>query len=235
MRWVKTFRIIWRINALLIFFTALLAVVLLSIGLLDHFKLRQVSDVANINHKTVQQEVLSITYGERLAGTDYLLLALQSDQDYQQSYFSKSAQAIRNYAFININGSQGIQWLYPHHHFLFLNAISLPSRNPHSDKQLPVNAVQAVLFNVKKYDSDKDQRLTLNDRGVIALAKPDGSRFKEVLSDVVKLVTHEVKGNVLFLVYETQHNTQAAWFSLEDFTLIKQTVLTLPSALAQPQ
>lgn len=223
----KFFRRVWQANAILIFVAGIMAVLTLCLSLImistDVYGTRSVRNVVNTD-EDIAKERLSIAESERICGTDSFLLALRSDQSYQQSYYSKSASAIRNYAFVSMDGQTN--WVYPHNKFLFSEAVTLPRPNSRCDLQ----STKAVLFFVIKEDSNGDRRLTYKDAGTIALSRPDGAGYKEVISDATRLISHYIVRDALFLVYESSEGGQVATISLEDFSITKQTLLVLPNS-----
>lgn len=223
------YRTVWRINSVLILVAFFIVVCLLGLAFLqitnEFFGRRTVNHIINTADGEIQRERLTISTSERLTGSDYFLISLQSDQDYQQSYFSKTARAIRNYAFVSPSGATN--WVYPHNRFLFTEAVALPS-----NKRCGVaETARGVLFVVRKEDTNDDRRLTYNDHGIIALARPDGDGFQEVLTDVLRLISSDVTGDILVLVYQSSEGGSIAYVSLEDFSVINQFTLAPPATV----
>lgn len=221
----KFFRNVWRFNALLILVAGLLAVVILAIGAVKLgegiFSTHNARAVVHPDEGPVK-ELLSLAESRRIGGTEHMLIALQSDRE--TGYFSKSGRAIRNYVFVGLDGKAA--WVYPHNRFLFSDVIQLPQ----SGYGKKTERAKAVLFVVRQRDSDGDGQLTHKDAGTIVLVRPNGEGFREVIPNVIKLVSKETMGEILFLVYETSQGPFTATILLTDFSVIKQESLPLPGS-----
>src|SRR5690606_36696606 len=110
--------------------------------------------------------------------------------------YSKSASAIRNYAFLGKDGRP--HWLYPHNKFLIADADQL-SPNSYENKE---ESTRAILFLVRKEDTNGDQRLTGLDSGVVVFTSADGTGAKEVLSDVWRIMSQNVRDEEVLILYE---------------------------------
>ena len=180
------FRKVWRINALVILFVGILGIGLLAFtsvyALREIFRDREVTAVVNTGEDQKIREVFSMGQAAQIAGQPWLLVAVESDQKYDQSYYSKSAVAARNYAFVTASGPP--RWLYPHNRFLIVDANQLPAPD-YSEKQSPTAVVS---FLVVQADSDGDKRLTPSDVATLVFTKPDGTESKAVIENVRKVI-----------------------------------------------
>jgi hypothetical protein len=221
MRSNQFFRKVWRVNALVILFAGILGLGLLAFttiyALREIFRDREVTAVVNTGEDQKIREVLSLAQATQIAGQPWLLVAVESDQKYDQSYYSKSAVAARNYAFVTASGPP--RWLYPHNRFLIVDASQLPAPD-YSEKQTPTAVVRA--------DSDGDKRLTPSDVATLVFTKPDGTESKAVVENVRKLVTQELMGEQVIVLYEGASGYGKAVISSGDFSRVSIEAFELP-------
>lgn len=226
MRSNQFFRKVWRVNALVILIAGVLGVGLLAFttiyALREIFRDREVTAVVNTGEDQKIREVLSLAQATQIAGQPWLLVAVESDQKYDQSYYSKSAVAARNYAFVTASGPP--RWLYPHNRFLIVDASQLPAPD-YSEKQ---TATAVVSFLVVRADSDGDKRLTPSDVATLVFTKPDGTESKAVIENVRKLVSQELMGEQVIVLYEGTSGYAKAVISSGDFSRVSIEAFELP-------
>src|SRR4030095_13347053 len=94
------FRKVWRFNALIILCAGILGIGLLAFAMVlllqDMFRQRDVTAVVNTGDGQQVREVLSLAEATQIAGQPWLLVAVESDQKYDQAYFFKFAVVRRN-------------------------------------------------------------------------------------------------------------------------------------------
>jgi hypothetical protein len=223
----KFFRYLWRINALIIFGAGIVLIGVLVFAALkigqEVFRTREVRNVVNVEQGAGMKESLSLAHGQRIRGQTCLMVAMQSDQDYQQAYFKKSTKATRNYMFIAGDASSAT-WLFPHNSFLVNEATQLPSEIYGREGE----PTKAILFVVTKGDTDGNHRITPDDLSVVALTRPDGRDYKEIAKDVVRVISHEIANDKLLLIYQARDGAFAASVSLEDFSVSRRELLPTP-------
>jgi hypothetical protein len=77
-----------------------------------------------------------------------------------------------------------------------------------------------------KEDTNGDDRLTHDDLSVVALSKPDGTEFREILSDLDVFIGHRViDENSTLLIYQKEGKGYSATLSLQNFVLSSATEL----------
>ncbi len=78
-------------------------------------------------------------------------------------------------------------------------------------------------------DSDGDLRLTDKDRHAVAISRPDGSHYQELLAQVDHLIGYKlVDSETLLILYQKLGVGYSAKISLADFKLLER--VELPSA-----
>jgi hypothetical protein len=147
---------------------------------------------------------------------------LESDQHYDMGSFSKEASASRNYVFVS--RSLEMRWLYPHSRFLIVNATLLP-RDDYDDEP---DTTALVSFEIVQQDTNRDQRLTPQDTSNLVFTRPDGSGITTVLGNVSEVMSQELMGEEILVIYRDRDGYAAATFSLKDFSPVKRERLTLP-------
>jgi hypothetical protein len=226
MKTTRLFRNIWRVNAVIIFGAGVLA--LLVGGIAAYYMLKEVTRErtvdAVVNTETGGHIDQSIALGTptEIAGHPWLLVPLESDQRYDQAYFSKDASAARNYAFVS--RSLETRWLYPHSRFLIVDATRLPREDYDGES----NPTALVSFEVVRQDTNGDRRLTPEDACSLVFTRPDGTGVTAVLENVSAVVSQELMGEDILVIYQDRDGYAAATFSLKDFSPVKRERLTLP-------
>jgi hypothetical protein len=222
------FRKVWRFNALVILLAGVLGIAVLAftavLALNAMFRERHVTAVVNTDGQQQVQEVLSLGHAAQIIGHPWLLVAVESDQTYDQRYFSKSSSAARNYGFVAAAGPP--RWLYPHNRFLIVAASQLPGvEYAQSEKPTAV-----VSFEVVRADTDGDERLTPSDLSSVVFATPDGAQSKTVLEKVRRVVSQEMIGEDVVILYEGASGHGKAVVSSTDFSRVTDEPFELPKA-----
>lgn len=226
MQATRLFRNIWRVNAVIIFAAGALSIIVIAVSgylmLRSATRERAVASVVNTDTRQSIEQSLSLGSASQIAGHPWMLVALESDQYYDQAYFSKSANAARNYAFVS--QSTEMRWLYPHSRFLIVSTSQLP-RN---DYDAAPNVTSLVSFEVVQKDTDGDKRLTPDDLSSLVVTHPDGTGATAILENVESVVSQELIGEELLVIYKDQGGYATASFSLKDFSLVKRSRFELP-------
>lgn len=224
------FERVWRFNAIMIALAGVLAIGLMVFGAYQVYgeltRDRTVHQIVNVEAPKAEQWHLE--HASHIAGSDYLVMPLVSDQKRDESYYSKSAKAARNYLFVDAT-SEAQHWLLPHNRSLFVSRETLS----HDDYINPPEPVIAQLYQVVNADSNKDKRLTASDIKTLALSRPDGTGYVEVIPAMNELLGKKLtNGNQLFVLYRYKGVGYRALFDLNAFKQISQT--QLPSSTGQP-
>jgi len=228
MRKAQVFRFIWRANAVIIFATGLCALTLIGVlaatELRGVFHERHVADVVNTDASGRVDQTMSLGGATRISGQPWLLVRLGSDQNYEQGSFSKSAEATRNYAFIA--PSESTRWLFDHNRFLVLDATQIPGRS-YDENDAPTVLVS---FLVIEKDSDNNGRLTGRDEAVLVFTRPDGTGRKTVLEGVHSILSEQLMGEEILVVYGSAAGYESVVLSLKDFSPLRREKIILPGS-----
>jgi hypothetical protein len=226
MRTHQFFRRVWRFNALVILFAGVLAIGVLAFtafyGLRAMFREREIVAVVNTDQQQEIREILTLGRATQITGHSWLLVPVESDQKYDQAYFSKSAVAARNYGFVG--ASEPPRWLYPHNRFLVVDTNQLPTSD-YSERDKPT---EVVSFVVVQRDTDGDKRLTPSDMSNLVFTRPDGTGSKVVLENVRRIVAQEMMGEQVVVLYEGSSGYGRAVVSADDFSQVSNESFELP-------
>lgn len=209
MRASRIFRVIWRINALLILGAGLILAAILCVGLYqigqEVFRPRQISETVNVEPEAQRSTQWMLGNFERVAGTDYLAAPVFSAQTYRVpsvssvssvSSITKNTSAVRNYLFVN-SVDKASRWLVPHNNYLFLSVEELGWPKPDSDAY----KVKWIWYEVVKSDTNGDGRLTDEDRRTVAIADASGDRYIELVPDVDVILGAAMRGQDTLLIF----------------------------------
>ena len=225
MRAHQFFRKVWRVNALVILLVGILGVGVLVLTAFYAasaiFRERLVTAVVSTDGQQQIQEVLSLGHATQIIGHPWLLVAVSSDQTYDRDYYSKSSVAARNYGFVTAAGPP--RWLYPHNRFLIVDASQLPGTEYGEVKPTAV-----VAFVVVQADTDGDKQLTPSDSSSVVLTGPDGTQRKAVIENVRRILSQEMIGEDVVILYEGASGYGKAVISSNDFSRVADEPFELP-------
>jgi len=229
----RFFKFVWRFNGIVLMVAAVLVIGVLSIAggyniFRDSTREKEVRNIVNVTDETDSDEKWKLGYLKDVVGTPYLMIPLHSDQSYAHSYYSKSSYSTRNYLFINSDTNHK-RWLLDTNEYLIMNdeMLSVEKYDAKDSK------VRAILYHMVKEDTNDDNRLTHDDLSVVAFSKPDGTEFREVLSDLDVFIGHRVLDqNSTLLIYQKKGKGYSATLSLEN--LVLSTATELPKVGRRP-
>ena len=221
----KFFKLIWRFNGLVISVAGVLAIGVLLFAAYKLFqdvtRERTTRSIVNIEENSEIKENWRLGQFSEINDNKILMIPLHSDQSFDRAYFSKSSNSTRNYLFINTETSQE-KWLFDHTNYLIERSDKL-RRGDYNSKE----PIIAILYQVVKLDSDHDNRLSSADLTTIAITKPDGSGYKELIKEVELVVDHTLLNEKeLFLIYQKSGVSYSAILNLENMELTKTRVLS---------
>ncbi|MGL1932593.1 MAG: hypothetical protein OCC45_12680 [Desulfotalea sp.] len=216
------FKKLWCFNALIISVAGILAIVLLIFGgyhvIKDIYWNNQIGNVVNVAEDSNIEEIWSFGYMQKLDGTDFIMIPLESDQSYAQSYYSKSSNSHRNLLFINVLTNER-KWLFPNNNWLIADNNVLAEIEPAGKSK----KVIGLLFNIVKADTNGDKRLTNKDKTTIALSSPSGTKYKEILPEIDLLIGHTiVESDIILILYKKDGVAYSSRYSLQDFRLLNE-------------
>lgn len=213
------FRIIWRVNALMIFFVGVMGFLVL--GYLswrqkDTFGEIMADGIVNIDEHSAIDWHWRYRGVMDIDGSDYVMLPLESSREYKQGHYDKFAESARNLLFVNLVNND-YHWLFPDNNQLVLehNAASemLYSAAP--------RIIRVIVFLLVEEDTNQDKRLTRDDLKTIALSHPEGREVKRVETGVEELVgLRVVDKHRLVLLYQKEGQTHSMAVALSDLSII---------------
>ncbi|MEA5467927.1 hypothetical protein [Spirulina sp. 06S082] len=214
----KVFRLIWRFNAIIIMGTGLLAIAVLGFSALSILgsitRERQVSNVVNLNQESEIEEDLRFGEVREITATPYLMLPLSSHQSYDRASYQKTTDSTRNFLFFNSETGKR-HWLLESNEYLIIsdNTIAEPTLESQP------NPVLAILYSIVKEDTDENKTLNNNDLFSIALSKPDGLEYREILTDIKRILGYKViDRETLVLFYQKENKAYFTNVSFNDFS-----------------
>ena len=214
----KFFKLVWRFNGLLISVAGILAIGVLLFAMYQIFKdvtrERNTQNIVNIEKSGEVKENWRLGHVTNLSSHKTLMIPLNSDQSFDRGYFSKSSNSTRNYLFINTETNTE-QWLFDHTNYLIEDTNQL--RIGDYDSKKPV---LAILYNLVKLDTNNDNQLTPSDLTTISMSKPNGSDYKEILTDVEQVIGNTLLSETeLFIIYQLNGKSLSSIINLTNFEL----------------
>lgn len=223
----RFFQTIGKINQLLFL------VVLLGVGALVIFLAfesshwRERNSVALAETGAEKAPVVSFTFStlEEIHGTQVQMMELKTESSRSKMSSGGYGDQIRNLLFLT-NGEKDPRWLFNDHKNLIIKNEQL-TEIPYSEKERPARALYIEFVDE---DTNADKLLSDDDKRNIALTKPDGKGFLEVLHKVDKIFSHHLPdAEHLSLIYQKDGHVKHASFSLADFSLLQdQEILAVP-------
>lgn len=223
MRSRKVFRYLWNFNAVSLAAASVLAIAVLSIGLyslvsdlMRPWNQTNVVDIENGGRKSEHRELGSM---EAVPGSNVVILPLYTIQETGGFSSSGPSRSTRNLLFLDPATEESF-WLLPSHEFLIADRYSLTASGYRYDED---SDAIAIYYEVVKSDSNGDQTLDQEDDAVVALSRPDGTGFREILGEAQPdaILGHRVlPEEKLVVLYSKDGSVVAATFSLRDFSPI---------------
>ncbi len=174
-------------------------------------------EVPTGDHASKTQVLLQFERIENIKGanTQMMLLSARS----KSARFSSGSgyeSETRNVLFLT-GSEKTARWLFPKQNNLILVTAQLSEES----KDAKDNPIKALYFEYVKDDTDGDGKLSNQDNSSVALSKPDGSGFVEVLHGVSRVLSFEMIGSqYLSVVYQVDKTVRHAKFSV--FSLTKE-------------
>jgi hypothetical protein len=217
----RFFATVWRVNAIGLLVTSILACGVLLFATWQIYKettrTRQVSNVVNVADEQLDRSKAQLGSFQKIAGSTVLRAPLQLEQEYALGSGSKEASSVQNYFFYDPSSSSGY-WLLPGYKGLFLSTRELPER----EYGEPERAAVAIVYELVDSDSTGDKRLTASDAKVVAVSNPSGSKFTRVLTGVEEVNGTSLMGEGRILVLYTASSTlKAAELDVETHKLVR--------------
>jgi hypothetical protein len=221
----RFFKFIWRFNGLVIMVAGVLAIGVLAFAgykiVGDATRERSTHNIVNVQVDKTIEEKWKLGYMSHIQGSSYVMIALNSDQSYAQSYYSKSTSSARNYLFINGQNNERT-WLFETNQYLVTDTDILSVKESGSNEQ----KVEAILYRVVKKDTNNDHRLTDDDLLSIGLSLPSGKGYKELLDGIEVFVgQNHIEKNKVLVVFQKGGVGYSANINLKEFAVSNITQL----------
>lgn len=215
----KFFKYVWRVNGLILLVAGILAIGVLAFAgykiYSESTRDRNTRNIVNIQEESEIKEEWRLGRISETQGTPYVMVPLNSDQSYAQSYYSKSTSSARNYLFIDSKNNEQ-KWLFQNNKYLIADTDMLSEHGYDKEER----NIRAILYQIIKQDTDKDNRLTSKDLKTISISKPNGDGYKELIEGVDVFVGHRtVDENTLLIVFQKQGVGYSAKISLSDLAI----------------
>jgi hypothetical protein len=200
----RTFRLIWRFNAVAIAIAAsvvtLATLVALYFAGVELMRNRNVYQSIRVDPAPIIKDVVQLGRPEFVAGTDYISYpAMRQQLSQVASYFKKVSSGNQvNLYFANKNTGAG-QWLLKDNSKLILTSQWLLAGDPanNSDGKLPT---AAGIYTIVENDTNKDEVMNASDFSTLAMSKPDGSGFVVLLAGVDEIQSVQQISDKQFVV-----------------------------------
>jgi hypothetical protein len=202
----RFFATVWRVNAIAILVTAVLACAVLAFAAWQIYKetvrTRHATGVVNVSNEEIDHSRLELGSFDDVAGTEVLRAPLQIEQSYGFGSGSKETSSVQNYLFYDPSDGSS-HWLRPGNKGLFLSTRELPERK-YSEPEKPV---VAIVYELVEADTNGDRRLTESDDKTIAISDPIGSFFTTIIGGVEELNGTTLAKNGRVVVLYTANST----------------------------
>lgn len=223
----RLFVIIGKINSLL------LLVVLIGVGISvawltmanNRWERRGAVEVPEAESSSNKSVLLSFDRFEHISGTNAQMIQLTTSTKSTKFSSGGGGSETRNVVFLT-GHKKTARWLFKDNKNLILTVSQL-----HKDSdESKAPATEGLYFEYVTEDTNGDGVLSSEDHSNVALTKPDGTGFSEILHDVSRVFSREVpEQQYLSLVYQKGTTVRHARFSLSSFKLeVDQEIVSLP-------
>jgi len=215
----KVFKNIWRFNAIVIMLVGVLGVALALFACImiykDITRDRSVRNIVNIEESPEKKEKWQLGSITTVKGSDYLMMPLHSEQRYSRGSYSKSASSVRNYLFINAVSRKNY-WLFGKNDYLITQTNKLPNTGYGEGSK----DTKVILYYVVKSDTDNDKKLTSSDSLTVAISKPNGKSYVELLKGIDFVNGYKtINENSMIIVFQRNNIGYSAKIDLENLLI----------------
>ncbi len=227
MKTTRFFRYLWRINGVLIFLAALLAILVLgfiAIQFLDFGKVEPEQAVQVDAEPEEEPEPPTLGTFYRADGTRFLRAALTFGDRYSRGSFSKGgAYSTRNYLFFNPETTEA-RWLFSGDKQLVVDSDELHEIIQKDDSKSPEHRAIAFSYQTIDTDTNGDKQLTSDDKTTLAYSRPDGREYTSVIKGVDRILGADTieRGTKHVVAYEANGEWLTAVISLRTFEIEKK-------------
>lgn len=218
---IKLFRILWRLNAIVIFIFCLLIIV---IFVKERLLSKTTSYQSNLylpdgEENNVKQEQWDLGELSKLNDTGLFIAPLRFEQTFSIGFSEeKHTSTVRNYLFVNTKTNSS-SWLFENNDFVIETRKYIEKDGTLTSCSSQNKELVALYFTVLKQDTNQDNVIKRNDLMSIALTKPDGSERTEIETDITQVQSVDVtdNGQTLVLFYVKNDKTYVSTYSLATF------------------
>lgn len=228
MKTTRFFRYLWRINGVLIFLAALLAVGILGVFALELMDFgRHTSEQAVKVDSDPEKEPEPPTLGTFLhvEGTPFLRAPFTFGEQYQYAKFSRSGglYSIRNYLFFDPETTEA-RWLFPKDRQLIVGTHELHEDIQKDESKPPERRTIAFSYYTIDTDTNGDNQLTPEDKFSLAYSRPDGRDYTNVIGGINRILGDDTieRGTKHVVAYEADGKWLIAVISLRNFEIEKK-------------
>ncbi len=216
----RIFVIIGRINSVLLLVALLGASALIFIGWMSWsgspWQRRGAIEVPAAQDEKASPVFLQFGRVKNIPGANTQMMELTTEDKSGKFSSGGYANEIRNVLFLTGNEKKA-RWLFPTHSNLILAAAQL--REDSGDSRIRERPISALYFEYVTSDTNGDKKLSPQDLSKVALAKPDGTDFVEVLDGVARVLSYEMlDSHRLTVIYQKGKSVHHARFSVITMT-----------------
>ena len=216
----RIFAIIGRVNSVLLLIVLLGASSLIFIGWMSWsgtpWQRRGAIEVPAAQDEKASPVFLQFGRVKNIPGADTQMMELTAEDKSGKFSSSGYANEIRNVLFLT-GSEKKARWLFPTHGNLILVADQL--REDSGSLRAREKPISALYFEYVTSDTNGDKKLSSKDLSKIALAKPDGTDFVEVLDGVTRVLSYEMlDSHRLRVIYQKGRSIHHARFSVTMMT-----------------
>lgn len=221
----RLFIIINRINAVVFLLLLIAASILFLSTLLASNHRNDNRTVIVEEDKDNPREKLELVLGnmQEIHGHDNYYVELRTRSEGGKFSSGYGGGETRNVLFF-VGNKLNSRWLYKKHDYLIERVETLD----HELNDKKTRRAQAIYIRSIKKDSNNNHELDSDDKSTIALTRPDGSGYTEILSDADSIIDKETSsdGKYLTVLYQTKGIVVLKKFSLHNFQLVSERVIT---------
>ncbi len=225
----RFFRLVWRLNALVIAAVSVLGLILGGYGLVQvaSHETRPLRATSIARSDPAVPQKLAIGAFSWLESNRLLWAPLEASTDYRLGLHSKSASSIRNYVVYDVTNSQA-RHILPDTKGLIASAIVLRSQT--SAPADPLTPAKAIVLAHIEADANGDGLLTRTDAATVMIAAGDGSDAKPLELEPGRLIDARLVSDTEALVMIARvAGVEAVHIALATRTIIKRQLI--PAAL----
>ena len=229
----KFFRLVWRINSLIILGGSSLIALFIAYNVIKYF-LRPSHQpepvvVENLAEDPENKEKWVIGSPIYIEGNDYLLLPLISESDEVKikstskfsrvSYNKYYGNSSKNILFLNKKTNESF-WLFENTSRLILDTTLFP--NNYRDKE----TTKAIFYNVVSKDTNNDKKLNYQDDLSLYMSNPEGGDYQLVLDVYDKIISRtSVEDNQMVIVFQKNGKAFSRLIQLSPYKIISNVEL----------